>query len=72
VTLLLARERVDVNSKNKAGQTPLLRAAHCGHEAVVMLLKMHIRKRRKEIGGGSTEEEATQFSSRANLVLTIF
>ncbi|KAF2175872.1 hypothetical protein K469DRAFT_763229 [Zopfia rhizophila CBS 207.26] len=38
VKLLLATERVDLDSKDKDGQTPLWRAAEKGHEAVVELL----------------------------------
>jgi ankyrin repeat protein len=38
VELLLATGNVDVDSKNKDGQTPLWWAASGGHEAVVKLL----------------------------------
>jgi ankyrin repeat protein len=36
--LLLARGKVDTDSKDNYGQTPLRRAAGNGHEAVVKLL----------------------------------
>ena len=36
--LLLAKEGVDPDSKDKDNQTPLLWAARSGHEAVVKLL----------------------------------
>jgi ankyrin repeat protein len=38
VKMLLARDDVEVNSKDPYGGTPLLRAAANGHEAVVKLL----------------------------------
>ncbi|KAH0536092.1 hypothetical protein FGG08_006997, partial [Glutinoglossum americanum] len=38
VKLLLATEKVDLDSKDSFGQTPLSRAAESGHEAVVKLL----------------------------------
>jgi ankyrin repeat protein len=38
VKLLLARHEVNVNSKDKNGQTPLFYAAKNGHDAVVNLL----------------------------------
>jgi ankyrin repeat protein len=38
VKLLLAKNDVDPDSKDKYGQTPLSWAARCGHEAVVKLL----------------------------------
>jgi ankyrin repeat protein len=39
VKLLLATGKVDADSKDKDGQTPLSRAAGSGHEAVVKLLQ---------------------------------
>ena len=38
VELLLATDKVELNSKDKRGHTPLCRAARNGHEAVVRLL----------------------------------
>ena len=38
VKLLLAKDRVDLNSKSKFGPTPLMYAAWGGHEAVIKLL----------------------------------
>jgi ankyrin repeat protein len=39
VKQLLATKRVDLNSKNKAGRTPLWWAAKNAHEEVVKLLQ---------------------------------
>jgi ankyrin repeat protein len=42
VELLLAKDDVDPDSKDKDGQTPLSRAAEYEHEAVVKLLRRAI------------------------------
>jgi len=43
VRLLLDTGKVDVNSRDNGGQTPISRAASRGHEAVVKLLLTPVR-----------------------------
>jgi len=41
VKILLGREEVNPDKPDLEGQTPLMRAAHCGERGVVALLKSH-------------------------------
>jgi hypothetical protein len=56
VKLLVERDDVEADSKNRCGQTPLSRAAENGHEAVVRLLveRNDVEADLKDFGGQAT------------------